>query len=75
MALIRSLFHRSAWAHPASVLEGTTGEVAALASVSSVGLGHTVTAMAGKTCEGAALAPVRLVGMGSARHCVAGHER
>jgi hypothetical protein len=38
-ALLRPLFARSAWAQPATVEEGTTGEGAALASDRSFGLG------------------------------------
>jgi hypothetical protein len=69
-----SLFHQSAWAQPASVLDGTTGKVAALASVSSVGVGSTATAVAGTTGDGSALAPVCLVGMGSTSHCGGRHD-
>jgi hypothetical protein len=38
-ALLWTLFERSAWAQPATVVADTTGEGAALASVRSVGVG------------------------------------
>jgi hypothetical protein len=62
-----NIFHRSEWAQPATVVAGTTGESAALASVRLVGAG-TARHWGAWHHSGAALAPARLVGMGPASH-------
>jgi hypothetical protein len=64
-ALLWPLFPRSAWDQPATVLTGTTGEGAALASVHLVGVGSASHSVAGTTVEGAALASVLSVSVGS----------
>jgi hypothetical protein len=50
-ALLRPLFARSAWSQPATMVAGTTGEGADLASVPSVGVGSTSICGGGKTDE------------------------
>jgi hypothetical protein len=66
--LLWPLFARSAWAQPATVMEGTTNEGADLDSVHLVGVGAASHCVEGTTCEGAALASVGLVSVGSATH-------
>jgi hypothetical protein len=56
------------------VVAGTTGEDAALAFLSLVGVAQTATVVAGTTYKGAALGSVPLIGVGSASHCGGGHD-
>ena len=69
-----SLIARSAWAEPATVVASTTVDGAALASVSSVGVGSASHLVVGMTVESAALASVLSVGVGSASHCDGGDD-
>jgi hypothetical protein len=66
-----TVFARWSWAQPATVLAGTTGEGAALASFRSLSVGSAF------HCGGGhySLASVRYVGMGSASHCGDWHDR
>jgi hypothetical protein len=68
-ALLWPLFPRSAWALPATVLEGTTGDGAALASFVWSTWSQPATVVADTTGVGAALASVRTVGVASCSHC------
>jgi hypothetical protein len=65
----------SAWAPPATVVVGTIGDVADLASVLLFGVGSANHCGAATTGEGATLASVRLVGVGPTRDCGGVHER
>jgi hypothetical protein len=73
-ALLWPLFAWSAWAQLATVLAGTSGESAVLASSRLFGMGSASQCGGGTIGEGAALASVRFVGVGSASHCGDGHE-
>jgi hypothetical protein len=81
---------RSAWGQPATVVGGTTSDVAAMDSVMSVGecsarallwlliassvWAQPATVVKGTKGEGAPLSSVPLVGVGSASHCGGGHD-
>jgi hypothetical protein len=64
----------SAWAKPATVVEGTTVEGGVLAAVRSEAWARSATIVAGTKFEGAVLACVRSNGVGSASYCGGGHE-
>jgi hypothetical protein len=74
-ALLWPLFDSSAWAQEATVVAGTTGEGAALASVLSVGISSGSHFCGGTTGEGAVLASVRSEGIVSSIHCGDGYDR
>jgi hypothetical protein len=74
-ALSWLLFSLSAWAQPATVFAGTTGERAALACVRSVGVGTASHCGVGDSGLGAPLASVRKVVLGSGSHCGGGYNR
>jgi hypothetical protein len=69
------LFARSARYQPATVVRGTTGEVAALVHVLSVGMGSANHCGSCTTGEIAALASDRLVSVGSLSHCGCVNDR
>jgi hypothetical protein len=63
-----------AWAQPATVWAGTTGESAALASVRSVVVDSASQCDGGYDIEGAALSSFHSVDFGSVSHCGGGHD-
>jgi hypothetical protein len=71
-AMFWPLFPRSAWAQPATVVAGTTGEGLAVASVRLVGVGLARSELACKSGEGFDLASIRSVGVGTESHCGGG---
>jgi hypothetical protein len=73
-ALVWPLFAWWSRDHTATVVAGTTGEVAALASVCLVGMGSASKCSGGTKGEAAALASVRWVGVGSDSHYGGGND-
>jgi hypothetical protein len=70
-----TLFAWSAWAHPATVLAGSSGEGAAsLQLFTRSAWDQPVIVVAGTKCEGAALASVLTLGVGLPSHCGSGHD-
>jgi hypothetical protein len=71
-ALLCPLFARSAWDQPETMVEGTTRDGVALASVRLDSMGTDNYSEGGQDSQGAALASVPSVGVGSARDCGGG---
>jgi hypothetical protein len=67
-ALLWGLFDRPTFAQTTTVLAGTPGEGAGLASVRLKVLAQPATVVSDTTSEGAAMASFRLVGVASASH-------
>ena len=74
-ALLWPLFEGSEWAHPTTLVAGSTGDGAEMDSVLYVGVVHPATVLSGTTGEGDSLTTDHLVGLGSASHCGGGHDR
>jgi hypothetical protein len=74
-ALLWPLIASSAWAQPATLLEGTKCEGADLALFAWSAWDQTPTVVEGTTDEGSALDSVRSDCVGSASHCGGWHDR
>ena len=72
--LFCTLFVRSAWAQPSTVLVGTTGDGAALESVRSLGVGSS-NHCGGHDRRGRCFSRVRSIGVGSGSHHCGGRDR